>query len=37
MAPGPLDQTAERKEDAQTETVPKPLPKGVVLGPDGKP
>ncbi|KAF2687858.1 hypothetical protein K458DRAFT_360620 [Lentithecium fluviatile CBS 122367] len=34
MAPGPVEQT----EKEQTETVPpKKLPKGVVLGPDGKP
>jgi hypothetical protein len=34
MAPGPVEQT--HKEQAETDT-PKPLPKGVVLGPDGKP
>ncbi|KAF2739486.1 putative FAD dependent sulfhydryl oxidase Erv1 [Polyplosphaeria fusca] len=33
MPPGPVEQT----EDAKTEAVPQKLPKGVVLGPDGKP
>ncbi|ORY07516.1 ERV/ALR sulfhydryl oxidase domain-containing protein [Clohesyomyces aquaticus] len=33
MAPG----TVEERREEQTETVPKKLPKGVVLGPDGKP
>jgi hypothetical protein len=34
MAPEAVESTL--KEQAETE-VPKPLPKGVVLGPDGKP
>ncbi|KAF2800580.1 mitochondrial FAD-linked sulfhydryl oxidase-like protein ERV1 [Melanomma pulvis-pyrius CBS 109.77] len=37
MAPGPVGQSTEQKDDAQTEAVPKKLAKGVVLGPDGKP
>lgn len=37
MAPGQVDQAVERKDDAQIEAIPKNLPKGVVLGPDGKP
>jgi hypothetical protein len=34
MAPGPIE-TAEKQDPDQVE--PKKLPKGVVLGPDGKP
>nr|POE48052.1 mitochondrial fad-linked sulfhydryl oxidase erv1 [Quercus suber] len=40
MPPQPLDATPEQianAQDKQDAVVPKPLPKGVVLGPDGKP
>lgn len=40
MPPQPLDASAEQVANAQKkqeETKPKQLPKGVVLGPDGKP
>lgn len=43
MPPQPLDATAQQLENAQRkqkqddDAKPKQLPKGVVLGPDGKP
>lgn len=36
MPPQPLDATPEQRANAQDDES-KPLPKGVVLGPDGKP
>jgi len=38
MPAQPLDATPEqRARQQEQDSVPKPLPKGVVLGPDGKP
>lgn len=41
MPPQPLDATAQQLDDAKKkqdeDSKPKQLPKGVVLGPDGKP
>jgi FAD-linked sulfhydryl oxidase len=37
LPPQPLDATAEQRVRAQDDDKAKTLPKGVVLGPDGKP
>jgi FAD-linked sulfhydryl oxidase len=37
LPPQPLDASAEQLANAQDDGNSKPLPKGVVLGPDGKP
>ena len=37
MPPQPLDATPEQRARAEENGDSKPLPKGVVLGPDGKP